>query len=104
LIPFLMKLQSPMRYIPLALTVFMFLSQLVVGQQTNLVRYEFNNNLNYSELNIIPPPTLTFHSSNGAIKTPSYQTNGGNVRLQTDAMGDYLELTLDTTGQTSLSI
>lgn len=95
-----MKPQSPMRYIPLALTVFLYLSSMVFAQQTTLVGYEFNNNLNYSELSIIPPPTLTYHDSNGNSKTPTF--NDGMI--QTTTMGDYLELTLDTTGQFNMSI
>lgn len=101
-----MKLQSPMRYIPLALTVFMFLSQLVVGQQTTLVGYNFNNqDLNHYTLDgsvIQTPPTTLSFTDNSDI--PTYQLNNGNYRLQTDNTDDFLELRINTTGQSNMSI
>src|SRR5690606_16223179 len=100
-----MKLQSPMRYIPLALTVFLYLSSMVFAQQTTLVGYNFNDqNLNHYTLDgsvVQTPPTTLSFTDNGGI--PTYQLNG-NYRLQTDNTNDFLELRINTTGQSNMSI
>lgn len=68
-----------------------------LSAQETLVNYQFNNNLN-PDAGAIGSPTLTYHANGGAVKTPSYS----NDMLRTTDEGDYLELTIDTTGKEGL--
>lgn len=100
-----MKLHSPMRYIPLALMVYLYLSSIVFAQQTTLVGYNFNQNLSHYTLDgsvVQTPPTTLSFTANGTI--PVYENSTGNYRLQTDNTNDYLELRINTTGQANMSI
>lgn len=65
--------------------------------QTTLVNYQFTNDLN-PDAGALGSPTLTYHANGGAAKTPAYDAN----MLQTSDGGDYLELTINTTGRSGL--
>lgn len=80
----------------LFLFFFLMLSIGVFGQ-TTLVNYQFNNNLN-PDAGAIGSPNLSYHENGGAIKTPAYDSN----MLRTSDGGDYLELTINTTGRSGI--
>lgn len=72
-----------------------------ISAQETLVEYHFNGNLNP----VNPPapvgnPNLTYHASNGNIKTPVI----ADSMLNTTDEGDYLQLTIDTTGKEGLTL
>jgi hypothetical protein len=80
------------------LCIFLF-SSFIFGQ--TIVQYSFNNNLNHDATPVPPTGTsLVFKGSNHAVKTPQYDNN----RLVSTAINDYLELTINTTGLTGMTL
>ena len=77
--------------------------------QTTLATYQFNNNLNPSN----PPtpignPSLLYYNANGTLGSANYE-NGwlfgwGSNMLYTTASGSYVELNLDTTSYSGITI
>lgn len=102
-----MKITLRIRYFLPFLSLFLFLANSSFAQLTTLVGYNFNNqDLSHYILDgsvIQTPPTELTFSNLGTI--PIYQLNGtGNYRLQTDTSNDYLELRINTIGQTNMTV
>ena len=89
----------PFLYRSLFGLLFILMSSGVWGQ--DIVKYSFNDNLNHDPTPVPPVgTTLVFKGSNHALKTPVYNTQ----RLISTDEGDYLELTINTTGLSGMAL